>query len=164
MNLTKLFYALIIVLLYVPMVFLGANVFFSQYTGENSYYHGQDCYMKYPIPTTCTNNTEVSEKLNNCTVVEEAARIKWEAERNDYDANKYTFMVLFNLIVLLIALLFKKLSDSVSIGLFTGTVVSTFASTIAYFDSNSKIGFVILVLTFIAALVYINRKKNVFLK
>ncbi len=30
MNWTKLLYVLIIVLLYVPMVFLGANVFFSE--------------------------------------------------------------------------------------------------------------------------------------
>ena len=52
MNWTKLLYVLIIVLLYVPMVFLGANVFFPKYTGTDSYYQGPDCYSKYPYPST----------------------------------------------------------------------------------------------------------------
>ncbi len=40
---TKFFYGLIIAVIYVPMVFLGANVFFPKYTGTDSYYQYKNC-------------------------------------------------------------------------------------------------------------------------
>jgi hypothetical protein len=148
------------------MIFLGANVFFPKYTGDDSYYHNQDCYLKYPTLTNCnlTQQQEIGDKQSNCINNDEAARIIWENERNNYDGQKYTFIVLFNLIILLVALLVKKLNDSVCLGLFSGSIISTFASTLTYFDSKSRIGFIILVIIFIVALVFINKKKDSFLK
>ncbi len=42
MNWLKFLYVLLIVLVYVPMVFLGANVFFPKFTGSDAYYQGFD--------------------------------------------------------------------------------------------------------------------------
>ncbi|MDP3698231.1 MAG: hypothetical protein Q8R47_01450, partial [Nanoarchaeota archaeon] len=73
MNWTKLLYVLMIVLLYVPMVFLGANVFFPQYTGTNAYFHGPytDCYGKYPYPAapdklTTPERAVIDENQRKC--------------------------------------------------------------------------------------------------
>ena len=78
MNWTKLLYMLIIVLLYIPMVFLGANVFFPQFTGMNSFYNAPmtDCYVKNPYPAGGI------EKLNET----ERARID-DAQRKCQEEN-----------------------------------------------------------------------------
>ena len=169
MNWTKLLYVLIIVLLYVPMVFLGANVFFPQYTGTNSYYHpaGSDCYMKYPYPANPdTLSTPQREALDasqrECQEEFNVEQQKFEQAKLKYEGKKYVFMALFNLVILLLALFLPKLQDSVIMGLFLGSIVATFGATIHYFDTQTKIGFGILVITFFAMLFFINRKKDTF--
>jgi len=170
MNFTKLLYVLIIVLLYVPMVFLGANVFFPQYAGTNSYYSGPyiDCYAKYPYPVAYENLSEtdrlaLEEKQRSCQQEMQTEQEQFEQEKLSYEGSKYVFMALFNLVILLIALFLPKLQDSVTMGLFLGSIAATFGATIRYFDTQSKIGFIILVITFFAMLYFINRKKDDFL-
>ncbi len=166
MNWTKLLYVLIIVLIYVPMVFLGANVFFPKYTGTDSYYQpdGFDCYQKYAYPEkpTSAESTAISEKQQQCQQEYLAGQRAWEEGKYAYEGWKYTFIALFNLAILLLALFLPKLQDSVTMGLFLGSIVSTFGATIRYFDTRSKIGFVVLVVTFFAMLYFINRKKETF--
>ncbi len=171
MNWTKLIYVLIIVLLYVPMVFLGANVFFPEYTGVNSYYSGPyvDCYVKYPYPEnleklTDQQRTALEENQRKCQEEFQKEQQKFEQAKLSYEGIKYVFISLFNLVILLLALFLSKLQDSVTMGLFLGSVASTFGATIRYFDTKSKIGFVILVVTFFAMLYFINRKKENFLE
>lgn len=163
MNWTKLLYVLIIVLLYVPMVFLGANVFFPKYTGLNSFYNEPDCYGKYPQPVAANENVSnaIMQRQQACMQNYTANQKTFEQEKNTYDGKKYTFIALFNLILLLAAL-FIPMQDSIVLGLFLGSVISTFAATIGYFQSNSKIGFVVLVVIFIVTLFFINRKKDSF--
>jgi len=170
MNWTKLLYMLMIVLLYVPMVFLGANVFFPQYTSNNAYYHGpgMDCYAKYPYPAapeklTSAEQTVLNENQRKCNEEVQKAQDEFEQARLSYEGRKYVFISLFNLAILLLALFLPKLQDSVTMGLFMGSIAATFGATIRYFDSKSKIGFVILVVTFFAMLYFINRKKENFL-
>lgn len=166
MNWTKLIYVLIIVLLYIPMVFLGANIFFPEYTGENSYYKGYYMETPYPMTSEKLNETQMREynaaqqKINE---ENEQKRMEWEAKKNAYEGNKYVIITIFNLIVLLGALFIPRIQDSVVMGLFLGSVATTFGATIRYFETKSKIGFVILLLTFIAAIYFINRKKDTFL-
>lgn len=168
MNWTKLLYVLIIVLLYVPMVFLGANVFFPQYTGSNSYYHPTgDCYLKYPYPANIdTLTTPQKEALDanqrECQQEQQAEQEKFEQAKLAYEGKKYVFIALFNLAILLLALFLPLLQDSVTMGLFLGSIAATFGATIRYFDTQSKIGFGILVITFFAMLFFINRKKETF--
>ena len=169
MNWTKLLYVLIIVLLYVPMVFLGANVFFPEYTGTNRYYQGpyMDCYQKYPYPANpeAVSDKErliIDENQRKCNEEFQKAQQQWEQDRLAYEGQKYVFISLFNLLVLLLALFLPRLQDSVSMGLFLGSIAATFGGTIRYFDSRSKIGFMVLVITFFIMLYFINKKKDSF--
>ncbi len=166
MNWTKLLYVLIIVLLYVPMVFMGANVFFPKYTGTDSYYQGPDCYSKYPYPATEkvteAQSLAISEKQQKCQEEYWDEQKAWEEEKNAYEGQKYMFMIIFNLIILILALL-VKFQESIIMGLFMGSIVTTFIATLVYFQSKSKIGFMILVITFFVTLYFINRKKESFL-
>lgn len=169
MNWTKLLYILIIVLLYVPMVFLGANVFFPEYTGTNSYYHpaGTDCYQKYPYPAnpdtlTTAQRATIDQNQRECQEEYNVGQEKFEQEKLGYEGKKYVFIALFNLVILALALFLPKLQDSVTMGLFLGSIAATFGATIRYFDTQSKIGFGILVITFFAILFFINRKKESF--
>ncbi|MFH0700806.1 MAG: hypothetical protein V2A62_00045 [Candidatus Woesearchaeota archaeon] len=168
MNWTKLLYVLIIILIYVPMVFLGANVFFPKYTGMDSYYQPSiDCYAKYPTSTsdkaTSAEITAINDKQQKCTEEYQVAQREWEKAKNAYDGWKYVFIALFNLVILLLAL-FVPFQDSIIMGLFMGSMIATFAATLGYFQSNSKIGFVVLVITFFVTLFFINRKKDNFVK
>ncbi len=86
----------------------------------------------------------------------------WENNKLAYEGKKYVFIALFNLAILLLALFLPKLQDSVTMGLFLGSIGATFGATLRYFDTRSKIGFVILVITFFAMLYFINRKKESF--
>lgn len=169
MNWTKLFYVLMIVLIFIPMVFLGANVFFPKYTSSQSYYQGQaaDCFQKYPYPANCVNMSEedsaaFAKKQEQCQKEYNEKQQAWEQEKLNYEGTKYIFITLFNLIILLIALFIPMLQDSVTMGLFLGSIATTFGATIRYFDTRSKIGFIILVITFFVMLYFINRKKDTF--
>ena len=159
-----------IVLLYVPMVFLGANVFSPEYTGTNSYYHGPytDCYGKYPYPAapeklTSAEQVVLNENQRKCNEESQLEQEKFEQAKLSYEGRKYVFISLFNLGILLLALFLPKLQDSVTMGLFMGSIAATFGGTIRYFDTKSKIGFAVLVVTFFAMLYFINRKKENFL-
>lgn len=171
MNWTKLLYVLIIVLLYVPMVFVGANVFFPKYTGMNSYFHGPyaDCYQKYPYPALPESQKIsegdrriIDEQQQKCQQDLQQQQEMWESDKLLYEGWKYVFIAGFNLLILILALLLPKLQDSVTMGLFLGSIAATFGATIRYFDTRSKIGFVVLVITFFAMLWFINRKKDSF--
>lgn len=162
MDWTKLLYVLIIVLLYVPMVFLGANVFFPKYTGDDAHFQGYEKCSPTRAPADAITGEE-REANQECLDKAEEERKVFNAEKREYEGWKYVFVVAFNLIILLIAL-FITLQDSIVMGLFTGTVVAIFFSTIRYFDSNSKVGFGLLVVTFFVALFFINRRKGIFLK
>ena len=158
-----------IVLLYVPMVFLGANVFFPEYTVTNSYYHGYtDCYGKYPYPAnpdklTIAERSVIDENQRKCNEDFQKAQEEFEQVILSYEGRKYVFISLFTLGILLLALFLPKLQDSVTMGLFMGSIAATFGGTVRYFDSRSKMGFAVLVVTFFAMLYFINRKKENFL-
>ncbi|MBW2965024.1 hypothetical protein KY363_06210 [Candidatus Woesearchaeota archaeon] len=165
MNWTKLLYVLMIVLLYIPMVFLGANVFFPEYTGQDSYYNYRDCI--YPAPVVSGNMTaedkaamDASTKsYTECNDKNREAERQWNSKKNAYEGWKYVYIALFNLAVLLLAL-FVTMQDSIVMGLFLASISSTFGSTMRYFDSRSKIGFIVLVVIFFTMVYFINRKKD----
>ena len=165
MNWTKLLYILIIILLYVPMVFLGANVFFPEYTGMDSYFQQfPDCYSRYPYPEklTPTETEAISEQQQACQEAYNMAQREWEQGKLAYQGRKYVYTALFNLVVLLAAL-FIPLQNSILMGLFLGSIATTFGATVYYFATRSKIGFAILVITFIAMLYFINKEKDSFI-
>ena len=148
------------------MIFLGANVFFPKYTGTESYYqpYGDNCYQKFSyneklIPE---QQTAITEKQEQCQQEFQTKQKAWEQEKLLYEGQKYVFITAFNLIILLIALFIPKLQDSVTMGLFIGSIATTFGATLRFFDTRSKLGFILLVITFFAILYFINRKKDTF--
>jgi len=159
MDWVKVLLSLVIILLYIPMVFMGANVFFPKFTGSESYYSAyKDCgYVDNP-------NAPQAVWINNATCQEEQrqAQIAFDMEKNAYDGNKYIFIVLLNLVVLLFAV-FVSIEESVVIGLFLGSTLTTFFSTWTYFETKSKIGFGILVAIFFITIYFISKKKHLFL-
>ncbi len=166
MNWPKLIYVLIIVLLYIPMVFLGANVFFPEYTGHNNYFSGfDDCYRRHPFPVQSSDKEQlvVDELQRKCNEEQRLAQEKWEDNKLKYEGQKYVLISLFNLVVLLVAAFLPLLQETVSMGLFLGSIGATFGATIRYFDTRSKIGFIILVITFVLMLFFINYKKDSFI-
>lgn len=163
-----MFYVIIIVLLYIPMVFLGANVFFPEYTGANSYYKGySDCYGKYPYPAEPVKMSEaqrvaLNEAQRKCQEEQNVSQQHWEDDKLKYEGQKYVFLSLFNLVVLLAAVFLPRLQETVSMGLFIGSIGATFGATVRYFDTRSKLGFIVLVVTFLLMVFFINMKKDVF--
>src|SRR5574341_2149948 len=107
MNWIKLLYVLVITILYVPMVFLGANVFFPKFTGTESYYHGtEECYPRY-APSEKLSPVEqqaIAEqqqvKINECLAAQREEEKKFNEERNVYNGWKYSAITVFKLIVL----------------------------------------------------------------
>ena len=177
---TKFFYVLIIAVIYVPMVFLGANVFFPKYTGTDSYYQYKncpydDCYQKFQYKAGISDTERAaldiqvaacqktaSAASEQCNKENNDAQVIWQKEKNQYESWKFVLVVSFSLVVLLIAA-FLIMSDSVMMGLFLGSVVSTLISTIQYFYTNSKIAFAVLVVLFAFMLVFISKRKGNFL-
>lgn len=157
MNWPKALLALVVILLYIPLVFMGANVFFPKYTGSESYYQAYDP-CTYPKGDTAA---PVYVQNDTCYQEQQAAQKQFEEDKANYDSQKYIFIAVLNLIVLLIAL-FAHFDESVLIGLFLGTTLSSFFSTWTYFDTKSKIGFGILFIIFFVTIYFITKKKNIF--
>jgi hypothetical protein len=164
-NWIKLLYVLIIALLYVPMVFLGANVFFPKFTGtEDSFRGTQECYAQYPPNAQLTEaqqksmTAEQEAKTNACLATQRVAEQAWNEERNVYNGWKYSLITGFNLVILVLAMLLP-LADAVLMGVFIGTVVTAFAATVSYWDyARTKIGFILMVVTFFVVLYLVNRQ------
>ncbi|MEK6950264.1 MAG: hypothetical protein AABX13_00890 [Nanoarchaeota archaeon] len=186
MNWITSLYVLLIVLVYVPMVFLGANVFFPKYTGSDTYYQGfDDCYRKHPYPTEAdklseTQRQALEEQQQQCAKEQKAQQDHFEQEKQAYEGQKYVLITLFNLAILLLALFLPSpkektektpkaspqeappQQESIVLGLFAGSIAATFGATIRYFDTNSKLGFVILVIIFLGMLYFIYKRKETF--
>jgi hypothetical protein len=171
MNWTKFLYVAILMLLYIPMVFLGANVLFPKYLDSDSYYSGPypPCYVPYSTVTPNMTDAErtaaekrIYDQQMECQKKYDDAQTQWKEDKRLYEGMKYTAIALFNLAILLFALYFSPLEDSVVLGLFLGSTVSTFASTSTYFQSRSLSGFFVLLVTFFVVIAFINKKKDTF--
>ena len=112
---------------------------------------------------TTPERAVIDENQRKCNEEFQKAQEEFEQGKLSYEGRKYVFISLFNLGILLLALFLPKLQDSVTMGLFMGSIAATFGGTVRYFDTKSKIGFAILVVTFCAVLYFINRKKENFL-
>lgn len=160
MEKIKIIYSLIIIILYVPLVFLGANVFFPKYSGQNSYYQFDDCYKPIPADKALILNETAQQE---CSKAQNLRSQEFQKEKDKYESRKYIAITIFNLLILVI-MLFLFLDNSILLGLFAGSTIATFTATIMFFTTNSKVGFVILLLIFIATIYIINKYKDKFLK
>ncbi|MBI4144854.1 hypothetical protein HY493_01450 [Candidatus Woesearchaeota archaeon] len=164
MDWTKLLYVLVIALLYVPMVFLGANVFFPKYTGSEGYFQpSENCYGSYPPSEklTAVEQQQISEEQrkteNECNARMRAEEKVWNEARNEYNGWKYAAITGFNLIILLIAALVPWM-EAVRMGIFFGAVVTAFGATVSYWEyARTKIGFGLMLIVFFVVLWFINK-------
>jgi len=166
MDWQKLIYSAIIILVYIPLVFMGANVFFPEYTGAEAHYRGyEDCLGKFPQfeRDTPEMTAEKRAEVEECQRKAESERIEFESAKLQYEGKKYAIIAGFNLAILLLAL-FVSFADAVVAGLFFGAVIATFGATVRYFDTKSKIGFLILVITFLIMLFFISKRAKGFPK
>jgi len=120
--------------------------------------------IENPDALTAAERTKIDELQRTCNEQYQAEQKAWEEKKLMYEGTKYVFITIFNLLILLFALFVPKLQDSISMGLFLGSIAATFGATIFYFGTRSKIGFGLLVVTFFAMLYFINRKKDDFVK
>lgn len=169
-NWTKLLYVLVIALLFVPMVFLGSNVFFPEYTGSQSYYQPiKECYPRYAPSDKLTpaEQQQISEQqqvqIEACLAEQRVEQAAWEAKRNVYNGWKYAAIIGFTLAILLLAL-FLPLQDAVLIGLFFGSVVTAFGATVSYWEyARTKLGFGLMLVTFFVVLFVVNKRAQALL-
>jgi hypothetical protein len=170
-NWLKLLYVLVIALLYVPMVFLGANVFFPKFTGTESYWRGaEECYAQYAPNAQMTAEeqkvmtAEQQAKTNECLAKQRVAEQAWNEERNVYNGWKYSLITGFNLVILVLAILLP-LTDAVLMGVFIGTVITAFAGTVSYWDyARTKLGFALMLVTFFVVIWIVNKQAKKLLK
>lgn len=159
MQWVKVLLSLVVILLYIPLVFMGANVFFPEYTGSHSYYsYNKDCSYS-PNPKEAQ---PIFQQNQSCVDEQTLEQQAFERAKAQYEGNKYTFIVVLNLLVLLIAL-FVTFDESVIIGLFLGSTLTSFISTWTYFSSQSRIGFAVLFVIFFVTIYFITKKRDIFL-
>ena len=152
MRWTHILLSLAVILLYVPMVFMAANVI---YPDAHEFPFFDYCYKPLP-PGEETNSTE----LKACRENERVEREAFEAKRRAYESKKYILVTVANLAVIFVAL-FIKFDPTIVIGLFLGAVAATFGATIRYFDTQSKIGLLVLALIFTVTLFFITKHKSI---
>ncbi len=151
MEWNRIVFSIIITLLYVPLVFMGANVSFP----DMHYPVYNECYQPKAMPVRAVDESNTIE-YENCQREYQKKVENFEKEKRKYDSWKYLSIVLFSLIIMGITL-FVRLNDSIMYGLFAGATIATFMATIIYFSTRSRLGFSVLVLVFIATLYFVNK-------
>src|SRR3989338_1003132 len=110
----KWLFTFLVVLLYIPFVFMGANVFFPKY-GPGDYFEGyNNCYPK-PVEVDKTLNAQQEAEIQECQRESEEKRITWENVKQKYESWKYFFITIVNLIAIL-AIVKINLDESIKMG------------------------------------------------
>jgi hypothetical protein len=159
MNWKLFLFAAIVALLYVPITIVGTNTFFPQYNNFDS-----GCYLKYPYPVAKAPNVNPDPVE---TQQSDQARAQCEKDyqtaMNEYNAQKYIAIMIANVLVLLLVI-FVSFNDSIRYGLFCGVAISSFIAVLMYQQTQSKLGFVVLLIVFGLCIWFINKEKDLFVK
>jgi len=159
MNWKIFLFAAIVVLLYVPLTIVGTNTFFPDYSNYDS-----GCFTKYPTPAMTpdgkggVNDTVYQQAID----AQQACDKAYQNAKNEYDAQKYIAITILNVLVLLLVI-FVAFNDSIRYGLFVGSAVSSFISILTYQQTRSKIGFLVMVVSFILAIWFISREIGLYI-
>lgn len=156
MDWKSIIYTVIIILLYIPIVFMGANVLFPKYDDYN-YYEGKHCYEPAYYPRSEPPTPVQQQAIDACIQKENEERKVYEEAKRKYDSWKYIFILGVNIVTLLVLIAISLLTP-IKIGLFSGIAISSFVSTMQYFQSKSIIGLVLVVLVFIGTVFIIQKK------
>ena len=147
----RVFHTLIVILLFVPLVFMGANVFFPDVE-----YPPYPCIAKpYPSDGAVNESDRIEQAV--CERQHQELSKKFETERRQINGWKYVFVVVVSLVAL-VGALFVPLDASIRFGLFLGSALASFFSTWVYFDSRSIPGFIVLVVIFLVSVFFIQKQ------
>jgi hypothetical protein len=159
---TKLAYIALVVILYIPLVFIGVRTFLPEYT---DYYDRvyKDCYMYQPSVEGMSLEERVEQQhvYEECYEEQRAAEQAWEEEKRGYDVWKY-LVVLGIVFITLGLVIFVPLDGTIRVGLFVGAAISIFVATMQYFETESKLAFVLLVVVFGLVLFVIQKREKFF--
>jgi len=142
---------------FTAIIFYAAETFFP--VQENK------CWTKYNlelIPKDNNyNNPEYLEEQNKIQKELEECNKLYETTRKSIEGYKLIFIVGINAVILL-ALILLELNNIgfVSIGLQIGILLSSIISSIAYYESASKIALIIIVILFIEAIIVLSKIAN----
>src|SRR3989338_5366831 len=101
----KVIFSVIIILLYIPLVFMGANIFFPKYNYQDNLMY-KDCYGPRAVPIEQADKT-ASAEFEKCQQEEQRKQMEFQKEKNAYDEWKNLAIVFFILFMLLLLLLIK---------------------------------------------------------
>lgn len=150
-NWKKVIFAIAIMLLYVPMVYLGVNTFFPDFDQD-------DCYGRVASPTCKFDAEGCAETLEKNRIEQNECYKEYRSNKNAYEGNKYIVIMIITLITSFVML--ANLDKSIIYGLFFGVIITAFTGTIRYIDSKSIIGFALMVTLFITIIVFIQKRKQ----
>ncbi len=155
MDWQKAISTLLITILFVPLVFMGANVFFPKY--DSNYKEKPCAMMPSPEGMTAEETKELNIENQKCWEKNQEEMQKWEENKRKYDSYKYIFIGIVSLLAL-ISTLIIQLNHSIRWGLFIGSTITAFLSTLIYFRTKSRMGFLILLILFVTVIIFINKK------
>ena len=162
----KLIYTLIVILLYVPLVFLGVRTFLPEYNEQYSYTMYKDCYALAPYEGEvgkCYNAEEQATMVANrdaCLETQQAEQKVYDDEKRKYDTWKY-LTVLGVAVLTLVLVMFLVFDVPIKIGLFIGAAATVFIATIQYFETESIPAFIVLLVVF-GLVIYLIQKREKF--
>ncbi len=163
-NWSRIVYVALLIIIYIPMVFMGTNVFFDKYQYYDSPYAREPCMTPAPASPdgAATLTAADRQAYDECVKRQAEATRAWEAEKRSYDGWKYVFIAAFNLLVMLLLILVPSLEDTIVMGLFMGATLTTAFATMQYSQTNTKLGFGILVAMFVLVLGFIHHRRALF--
>ena len=164
---SKLIYTLIIILLYVPTVFVGVQTFLPEYSDYEQGVPYKDCYLYTNLYNTqqqeCRSEEEVHKavELQQQCVDEQQNEINvYKKAKREYDTWKY-LSVLSMAVLTLILVMVLGFDVPIKIGLFVGAAAAVFIATIQYFETKSIPAFIVLLAVF-CIIVYVIQKRERF--
>jgi uncharacterized membrane protein YkgB len=153
----KIFKYILIILIaifFTGIMFYGANTIYD--------YPKNDCWNKYsyaePVDKNY-NNPEYLTKTHELDKNNQICEENFQTLTNNNDQNKQILLGIICIIVLILIFFIKE--DFINLGLLSGTIITSFISTIAYYNANSIIGLILLIMIFIGVLIFIVKRINI---
>ncbi|MBW2988088.1 hypothetical protein DRJ48_00845 [Candidatus Woesearchaeota archaeon] len=147
----RVWFAIAIALLYIPLIFLGVNTFFPEIKDTCS----QRAAMVVCPPTEnqtqgCVTNR--STKIANFQGCYETQRAEREQQ------NKAKYIAIISICILTWLFILRSKQWSIRYGLFAGVLVTALLATIIYIQNRSIIGFILLLMLFLFVIRFVEKE------
>jgi hypothetical protein len=157
----KLAYIALVVILYIPLVFIGVRTFLPDYTDYNDRPYNECYFDRYSPELSVAEQEKVQILSDECYEEQRVLQQVYDEEKRGYDVWKY-LVVLGIVFVTLLLVVFVPLDSAIRVGLFVGSSISVFVATMEYFETESKLAFALLVVVFGLVLFVIQKRQKFF--